>query len=383
MSYYLDNAATTNVSKEVLSEMNKYFEYEYGNPSSIHTMGQHAKKNIEEARECIANFIGCESSEIIFTASGSEANNLAIKGFCFSNECEIITTGIEHKSVLESCNFLKKHAIIKNVLKVKVCELGLVDTEHLEVLCKEVSNRKSIPFVSIQFANSEIGTVQPIKMISDIVHKYNGVLHVDAVQAFGNTSIKVKYFGIDMMSVSGHKIHAPKGIGFLYKKKDIKIEPLVNGGHQELGLRAGTENVPYIIGLAKAVTMIKYSNWKYIRQMRDYFIDRLNDEFPNIRINGSQIVRLPGNINVSFKNIDGESLLILLNLHYIYVSNGSACNAGSLESSYVLKEIGVPDDYINGTIRITINEEINKEAIDYIISKIKKCLEIMESAKGE
>lgn len=380
---YLDNAATTKIAKEVLDSMNPYFGLEYGNPSSIHTMGQHTRKYIEEARKEIANFINCESSEIIFTASGSEANNLAIKGFAFSNKCEIITTGIEHKSVLESCIFLRKHAIIKNVWKVGVHECGEIDVKHLEILCETVIENKCIPFVSIQFANSEIGTIQYIKEISKIVHKYNGVLHVDAVQAFGCIPIDVKDLGIDMMSVSGHKIHAPKGIGFLYKKKDIKIEPLINGGHQEWGLRAGTENVPYIMGLAKAVEIIQNTDWNHVKSMRNYLIMELIEKIPESRINGSLINRLPGNINISFKDIDGEALLLLLNLKSIYVSNGSACNSGSLESSYVLKEIGVPEDYINGTIRITIDDSIQKETVDHIVLEIRKAIDTMKLAKGE
>lgn len=380
---YLDNAATTKIAKEVLDSMNPYFGLEYGNPSSIHTMGQHTRKYIEEARKEIANFINCESSEIIFTASGSEANNLAIKGFAFSNKCEIITTGIEHKSVLESCIFLRKHAIIKNVWKVGVHECGEIDVKHLEILCETVIENKCIPFVSIQFANSEIGTIQYIKEISKIVHKYNGVLHVDAVQAFGCIPIDVKDLGIDMMSVSGHKIHAPKGIGFLYKRKDIKIEPLINGGHQEWGLRAGTENVPYIMGLAKAVEIIQNTDWNHVKSMRNYLIMELIEKIPESRINGSLINRLPGNINVSFKDIDGEALLLLLNLKSIYVSNGSACNSGSLESSYVLKEIGVPEDYINGTIRITIDDSIQKETVDHIVLEIRKAIDTMKLAKGE
>lgn len=380
---YLDNAATTKIAKEVLDSMNPYFGLEYGNPSSIHTMGQHTRKYIEEARKEIANFINCESSEIIFTASGSEANNLAIKGFAFSNKCEIITTGIEHKSVLESCIFLRKHAIIKNVWKVGVHECGEIDVKHLEILCETVIENKCIPFVSIQFANSEIGTIQYIKEISKIVHKYNGVLHVDAVQAFGCIPIDVKDLEIDMMSVSGHKIHAPKGIGFLYKRKGIKIEPLINGGHQEWGLRAGTENVPYIMGLAKAVEIIQNTDWNHVKSMRNYLIMELIEKIPESRINGSLINRLPGNINVSFKDIDGEALLLLLNLKSIYVSNGSACNSGSLESSYVLKEIGVPEDYINGTIRITIDDSIQKETVNHIVLEIRKAIDTMKLAKGE
>ncbi len=380
---YLDNAATTKVAKEVLDSMNPFFESKYGNPSSIHTMGQNARRYVEEARKQIANFINCESSEIIFTASGSEANNLAIKGFAFSNKCEIITTGIEHKSVLESCKFLYKHAIINELWKVKVFECGSVDIKNLESICKTVVENKNIPFVSIQFANSEIGTIQFIKEISEIVHKYNGILHVDAVQAFGCVPINVKDLGIDMMSVSGHKIHAPKGIGFLYKKKDINIEPLINGGHQEWGLRAGTENVPYIIGLAKAVEIVQNAKWKRVKSMRNYLIMELIEKIPEARVNGSLINRLPGNINVSFRDIDGEALLLLLNLKSMYVSNGSACNSGSLESSYVLKEIGVPENYINGTIRITIDDSIQWDDIDHIVAEIKKAIDIMKLAKGE
>lgn len=380
---YLDNAATTKVAKEVLDSMNPFFESKYGNPSSIHTMGQNARRYVEESRKQIANFINCESSEIIFTASGSEANNLAIKGFAFFNKCEIITTGIEHKSVLESCKFLHKHAIINGLWKVKVFQCGSIDIKNLEFICKTVVENKNIPFVSIQFANSEIGTIQFIKEISEIVHKYNGVLHVDAVQAFGCVPINVKDLGIDMMSVSGHKIHAPKGIGFLYKKKDIKIEPLINGGHQEWGLRAGTENVPYIIGLAKAVEIVQNAKWKRVKSMRNYLIMELIEKIPEARVNGSLINRLPGNVNVSFRDIDGEALLLLLNLKSMYVSNGSACNSGSLESSYVLREIGVPENYINGTIRITLDDSVQWDDIDHLIVEIRSAVDSMKLAKGD
>lgn len=380
---YLDNAATTKVAKEVLDSMNPFFESKYGNPSSIHTMGQNARRYVEESRKQIANFINCESSEIIFTASGSEANNLAIKGFAFFNKCEIITTGIEHKSVLESCKFLHKHAIINGLWKVKVFQCGSIDVKNLEFICKTVVENKNIPFVSIQFANSEIGTIQFIKEISEIVHKYNGVLHVDAVQAFGCVPINVKDLGIDMMSVSGHKIHAPKGIGFLYKKKDIKIEPLINGGHQEWGLRAGTENVPYIIGLAKAVEIVQNAKWKRVKSMRNYLIMELIEKIPEARVNGSLINRLPGNVNVSFRDIDGEALLLLLNLKSMYVSNGSACNSGSLESSYVLREIGVPENYINGTIRITLDDSVQWDDIDHLIVEIRSAVDSMKLAKGD
>lgn len=355
---YYDNAATTPVNKKYVEKILDQCLYEYyGNPSSLHTVGQRAKSILGEARKTVAESIGCEAEEIIFTSGGSESNNLALKGFSFANDCQIITTPIEHKSVLETCKFLQSHQINK-YYTVDVDNDGLVEMFSLKEILKTVKSYQRIPLVSIQLANSEIGTIQPIEEIAELVHSFGGVLHVDAVQAYGILHINVKKMGIDMMSVSGHKLGAPKGIGFLYKKKNINIDPLINGGGQENGYRAGTENVPYIAALAEIVRndvadyMID-SKAEQLVNRRDYLENKIKN-IPDVIVNGNSEMRLPGNLSVSFKDIDGETLMMLLDTKDYNVSNGSACNAGSSEPSYVLKAIKVDPQYINGTIRITL-----------------------------
>lgn len=368
---YLDAAATTSVSPETMSAITKYFKY-YGNPSSIYSIGQQSKSIIRDTKKHIGKLINCKSDEIIFTASGSESDNLALKGFYFAHtdDCTIITSNIEHKAILNSCAFMGQ--IGATIKYVNVDSHGRIDVFQLEELCKDSSDTL---LVSIQFANNEIGTIQDIKTISHIVHKYNGVFHTDAVQAFPEMRIDVQEYGIDMMSVSGHKFCVPKGIGFLYKRSGIEIEPLIHGGQQEFGLRAGTENVPYIAGLDTALSMLPTKDdITSLKSKRDYFIKELTS-IQNCILNGSLDNRLANNINVSFKDIEGEALLMLLDMNNIYVSAGSACNSRSLEASYVLRAIGVDNDYIHGTIRISINNNITYEEIDNAVKVITDCVD--------
>lgn len=367
---YLDNAATTSIKSSVKEEIVRAFDY-YGNPSSIYSIGQETNAMITNTRSAIANYINCGYNEIIFTASGSEADNMALKGFYFANmdDCTIITSAIEHKAILNSCAFLER--IGCKVQYVSVDEYGKINLEELEELCKAVSGAL---LVSIQFANNEIGTIQNIKTISNIVHKYNGVFHTDAVQAFPEIHIDTREYGIDMMSVSGHKFGTPKGVGFLYKRSEINIEPLIHGGKQEFGMRAGTENIPYISGVRKSIMCLpSEQSLVETKEKRDYFIQSLQ-EIKGSKINGHLRDRLVNNINVSFEGIEGESLLLLLDMNNIYVSSGSACNSGNSEASYVLKAIGVDDDYINGSVRISIDNNISYDTINHCVKVIKEAV---------
>lgn len=367
---YLDNAATTKVLPEVEREILSTIKY-YGNPSSIHAMGEQSQKIIKKSRTIISSSINASPTEIIFTSSGTEADNLALKGFYFANTgYEIVTSPIEHKAILNSCKFLS--SIGAKIHYVDINNEGKIDLEDLKNICLKIQKNNNKPFVSIQFANNEIGTIQDIKTLSSIIHNYNGVFHTDAVQAFPEIKIDVKALNIDMLSVSGHKIGTPKGIGFLYIKRGLKLEPIIHGGQQEFSLRAGTENLPYIAGLAKAVQLIDYNSVIDMKNLRDYIIKRCIDEFGNnIIINGSSY-RLANNISISFKHTDGEALSMLLSLKNIYVSTGSACNSLNIETSYVLKEINVDKDYILGTIRISLSNMINYKHADLLLETLKE-----------
>lgn len=370
---YLDNAATTKVSPQIQEYINGIARDFYGNPSSHHFSGHMAHKVLDYSRHNIADYIGCEDNEIIFTASGSEANNMALKGFYFDNldsPVTIITTAIEHKSILNTCGFLER--IGCNIKYLDVNMFGMVKSEQLEKLCKECYDNNEPFLVSIQFANNEIGAVQPIKHLSDIVHKYGGIFHTDAVQAFSEYHINVKEYGIDMMSVSGHKFGCPKGIGLLYKSSKVDIEPLIHGGGQEFGLRAGTENLPYIAGISKAIDLLTTRTKEYNKELegkRDYLKYKLLN-IKGSQMNGSASYRLCNNINISFKGIQSDALLALLDGKGICVSSGSACNSGDSEPSYVLKAIGVDKEYIDGTIRITIDNDISYAELDIVATEI-------------
>ena len=371
---YFDNAATTPIKTEVLNEMIPYLTKEYGNASSLYTIGRNAKRAIENARKQVAELINCKPNEIFFTGSGSESDNTAIKGYAYANKEKgnhIITSKIEHPAVIETCKNLEKHGY--EVSYIDVDEEGILKLDELE---KNIKNTTIL--ISIMFANNEIGTIQPIEEISQIAHSRNITLHTDAVQALGNTLIDVERQKIDMLSLSGHKINAPKGIGALYIKDGIEVEKFINGGHQEKNKRAGTENVAGIVGLGKACQIANRNmekHIKYLKKLRDYYIDRLKKEFSEkIRINGSMEKRLPGNANISFKNEDSSKIIYKLEEKGICVSSGSACSSGNTEPSHVLKAIAVPEEYINCAIRTTFGDNNTFEQIDYLIRCLKNII---------
>lgn len=369
---YFDNAATTRVYDEVIQEMIPYFTKKYGNPSVLCEMGKEAKRGIEEAREKVAKLINCKPNEIYFTAGGSESDNMAIKGIAYNRKRgHIITSKIEHSAVINTCKALEKSGF--KVTYLDVNEDGLINLEQLKR-----SIRNDTILISIMLANNEVGTIEPIYEIARIAKMYNIPFHTDAVQACGHIPIDVNKMGIDMLSLSGHKVHAPKGIGALYIRDGIKLEKYVDGGHQENDRRAGTENVPGIVGLGKACE-IAYTNleenMRYCKKLRDYFVMQIEEKIPSARLNGSRTMRLPGNANFSFRGIDGRSLVLNLNKIGICVSGGSACSSGSTKASHVLKALGLPDEIAKSAIRITFGEENTKEDVDYLVKALQEIIE--------
>lgn len=366
---YLDNAATTRVKDEVIEEMNKYYGELYGNPSSIYNFGQLSKKAVESSREKVARLINSKPGEIYFTGGGSEADNWAVKGILSANEKKgnhIITTKIEHHAILHTCEYLEKKGV--EVTYLDVDEDGLIDLEQLENSIKD-----NTLLITVMFANNEIGTIQPIKEIGDIAKKHDVYFHTDAVQAVGNEKIDVEEMNIDLLSLSAHKIHGPKGVGALYIKKGIKIHNLIHGGAQEKKLRAGTENVPGIIGLGKAAD-IAYNNFdqkkEKLTRLRDRLIEKIEKEIPNARLNGHREKRLPGNVNFAFKYIEGESLLLYLDMEGISASSGSACTSGALDPSHVLMSIGLPHEIAHGSLRLSLSDYNTVEDVDYTVEKL-------------
>ena len=368
---YLDNSATTKIKTEVLNEMMPYLTTEYGNASSLYSVGRKAKRAIEKAREQVAELVNCNSHEIYFTGSGSESDNTALKGFAYANKEKgnhIITSKIEHHAILETCETLERQGF--EVSYINVDENGVIKIEELENAI-----RPSTILISVMTANNEIGTIQPIEEISRIAHSRNIAFHTDAVQAIGNMPIDVEKMGIDMLSLSGHKINAPKGIGALYIKNGVKVEKYINGGHQERNQRAGTENVAGIVGLGKACELSNKNIDKNVRnlsKLRDYYLAKLQKEMPQkIRINGSMENRLPGNANVSFEGVDASELIFKLDEKGICVSNGSACSSGNTTPSHVLTAINVPEKYLNSAIRTTFGDSNTFEQVDYLVRVIK------------
>lgn len=368
---YADNAATTKVTDEVLSVMLPYFTEEFGNASSIYAMGRNAKKAVEVSREKIAGILGALPTEIFFTSGGSEADNWAIRGICeklaAKGKKHIITSVFEHHAVLHTCQALEKSGF--EVTYIPVNEKGLVNPDDIEKAIKD-----DTAIVSIMFANNEIGTIQPIKEIADICHRHGVVFHTDAVQAVGNVEINVKELGVDLLSVSGHKIHAPKGIGLLYVKKGIILPNLIYGGAQERNKRAGTENVPAIAGFAKAMELACSDIPAKIAKVTP-FRNRLIDgilKLPRTRLNGDRDKRLCGNCNISIEGIEGESLLLMLDLNGICASSGSACTSGSLDPSHVLLALGLKHEVAHGSLRLSIDENITDDDVDYILEVIPK-----------
>ena len=371
---YLDNAATTKVAPEVVDAMIPYFTQNYGNPSSVYSFAAKNKEAITAQREVIANALGAKAEEIYFTAGGSESDNWALKATAEAYKAKgnhIITTKIEHHAILHTAEYLEKNGF--EVTYVDVDEYGVVKLEDLKAAI-----RPTTILISVMFANNEIGTIEPIKEIGEIA-KENGILfHTDAVQAFGQVPIDVDEYHIDMLSASAHKLNGPKGIGFLYIRKGVKIRSFVHGGAQERKRRAGTENVPGIVGFGTAVARaVRTMEERTIREaeLRDYLIKRIKEEVPYCKLNGHESKRLPNNVNFSFQFIEGESLLIMLDMKGICASSGSACTSGALDPSHVLMAIGLPHEIAHGSLRLTLSEETTKEEIDYAVESVKKIVE--------
>lgn len=378
---YFDNSATTRIKKEVLEEMFPYLSIEYGNPSSIYSIGRRAKRAIEEARKRVASLINCNTEEIYFTSCGSESDNTALKGIAYANKKRgnhIITSKIEHPAILNSCKNLEEKGY--KVTYLDVTKDGIINLENLQ---NEIT--KETILISVMFANNEIGTIEPIEKIAQIAHMNKIILHTDAVQAAGNIPIDVKKMNIDMLSLSGHKIYAPKGIGALYIKKDIEFERFMDGGHQEKNKRAGTENVAEIVGLGKACEIAEKNIKEYqnkLKDFRDYTLERIKEKIPNIYINGTMEERLPGNINISFENIESGELLLKLDSIGICASGGSACSSKETNPSHVLTAIGVPSNLAKGAIRFTFGDFNTKEEIDYLVENLSKSVEELRSKEG-
>ena len=368
---YLDNAATTKTAPEVVKAMLPYFSEHYGNPSSIYSLGTESKKAVSGVRESIAKSLGAATNEIYFTAGGSEADNWAIKATAeayVQNGKHIITSAIEHHAVLHTCEYLEKRGF--EVTYVGVDENGILKLDELE---KAI--RPDTILISVMFANNEIGTIQPIKEIGRIAKEHGILFHTDAVQAYGQLPINVDEYQIDMLSASAHKLNGPKGIGFLYIRKGLKTRSFIHGGAQERSRRAGTENVPGIVGLgaasARAFSRMEEKTKKEI-ELRDYLIRRIEEEVPYCRLNGDRTRRLPNNVNFSFRFVEGESLLIMLDMRGICASSGSACTSGSLDPSNVLLAIGLPHEIAHGSLRLTLSEENTKEELDTTVEAIKE-----------
>ena len=371
---YLDYSATTPVKEEVLKEMIPYFTEKFGNPSSLYDKGLEAKEAVDHVREQLAALINADPKEIYFTAGGTEADNWSLMGVADKLKDKgnhIITTKIEHHAILHSCEFLEKHEY--EVTYLGIDKNGRISLEELENAITD----KTI-LISVMMVNNEIGTVQPIKEIGKIAKAHKIIFHTDAVQALGNVPIDVKDMGIDLMSMSSHKIYGPKGEGALFMRKGLRISNYIHGGAQENSKRAGTENLTGIVGFGKAAELARINFDKHVQhcsELRNYLVDRILKEIPDTQLNGTMEGRHPGNANITFKFIEGESILLLLNQFGISVSTGSACSSKSLEPSHVLVALGVPVEMIHGTVRFTVGDFTTKEDIDYVIEKLKIIVE--------
>jgi cysteine desulfurase len=368
---YLDHAATTYVKPEVFEAMKPYFCEHFGNASSIYSIGRHSKKAVEEAREKVAKAIGAQAKEIYFTGSGSEADNWALKGVAAANKKKgnhIITSAIEHPAIMNSCKYLEGEGF--EVTYLPVDSDGLVSLEDLKNAIKA-----NTILISIMFANNEIGTIEPIQEIGAIARERGILFHTDAVQAVGNIPIDVDKMNIDLLSLAGHKFYGPKGVGALYIRKGVKMSSFMHGGQQERGKRASTENIPSIVGLGKAIEMATENLEEYnkkILSLREKTIEGLMAKVPYIRLNGHRHNRLPGNVNISFQFIEGESLLLMLDMMGVCGSSGSACSSGSLDPSHVLMAIGLPHEIAHGSLRLSFGDENTDEDVDYILEEIPK-----------
>lgn len=370
---YFDNAATTKLDKDVLDKMMPYLTNEYYNPSSIYTPSGEIKKKINECRIKVLNSLCASDGQIIFTSGSSESDNIAIKGFAYANKNKgnhIITTSIEHPAIINSCKTLEKEGF--EVTYLKVDSKGFISLEELEKSIKEETI-----LISIMFANNEIGTIEPIEEIGSIAKKHGICFHTDATQAIGSTKIDVDKMNIGMLSLSGHKFYGPKGVGALYVRKGVLFNRINDGGHQENNKRGGTENVPGIVGLSYAlekVTNELEKNTKKIKELRDYYISEVEKRIPDVILNGDRINRLPGNANFSFKYVEGESILLLLDRKGICVSTGSACSSASLEPSYVLLSIGLAHEVAHGSIRVSIGKHNTKKEVDYLLDSLEEVI---------
>ena len=371
---YVDNAATTMLEPKVLEDMMPYLTENYGNASSIYTIGQKAKEAVNKARADVARCLGANEREIFFTSGGSEADNWAIKGVADALKSKgnhIITSAIEHHAVLHTCEFLEKHGF--EITYLPVDEYGTVSPSELE---KAITDKTVL--VSIMFANNEIGTIEPIKELAEVAHKHGICFHTDAVQAVAHTPIDVGELGVDLLSLSAHKFGGPKGVGALYVKKGTRLSNLIHGGNQEFGKRATTENVAGIVGLASALKLAignMDENIKKMQTLRDKYIERVLKEIPYCRLNGHRTNRLPGNTNISFEYIEGESMLLLLDMAGIAASSGSACTSGSLDPSHVLLAIGLPHGIAHGSLRVTFSHHNTEEDVDTIVDVLKKTVQ--------
>lgn len=372
-TYYFDNGATTKVKDEVLKEMLPYFSNQYGNPSAVYALARESKRAIEDARQKVADLIGAKKHEIYFTSSGTEADNMALKGVAYKNKNKgnhIITSKIEHPAILDTCSFLETQGF--KITYLNVDNQGFIDISEL----KNAITEDTI-LISIMFANNEIGTIEPIEDIAKIAKEKNIIFHTDSVQAVGNTKIDVKQMGIDMLSLSSHKIYGPKGVGALYVKENIQFEKFINGGHQEKNKRAGTENVAGIVGLGKAAELAKEnldSHIEKLKTLRNYYIEQIMQKIPYAKINGPINARLPGNINISFDGINANDLLLELDNVGICASSGSACTSKNPNPSHVLTAIGLPNARIKSALRITFGDFNTMQEVDYLVENIQRAI---------
>ena len=378
---YMDNAATTRPRKEVVEAMMPYLEEYYANPSSIYGIAMENQKVIQESRKLIADTLGAEPEEIYFTAGGSEADNWALKGVAHANREKgrhIITTKIEHHAILNSCRYLEEEGY--EITYLNVDESGRIFLKELEEAIRE-----DTILVSIMAANNEIGTLEPLREAAKIVKAKDVLFHTDAVQMYGQMPLDVDYLQTDLLSASGHKFRGPRGSGFLYVRKGTKISPFINGGGQERGMRAGTENTAALVGMAKAAELaVRTMNQRMRKEtyQRNYLVRRILNEIPWVKLNGHPYYRLPSNANFCFEGIEGESLLILLDMKGICASAGSACTTGNTEPSHVLKAIGLDDKTANASLRLTLNEDITKQDLDYVVEVLKESVQSLREMSG-
>ena len=376
---YFDNSATTRVKDEVFKEMIPYLSIEYGNPSSLYSIGRSAKRAISEARRRVASLINCSPEEIYFTSCGSESDNTALKGIAYANKEKgnhIITSKIEHPAILNSCKSLENKGF--KISYIDVDKDGMLNLEKLE---SEITDQTTL--ISIMYANNEIGTIEPVKEIAQIAHSHGIIFHTDAVQAVGNIPIDVRQMNIDMLSLSGHKLYAPKGIGALYVKSGIEFERFMDGGHQEKNKRSGTENVAEIVALGKACQIAEKNIEQYqqkLKNLRDYCLNKIQEKIPDIYINGTMERRLPGNINISFKDLNSGELLLRLDEVGICASGGSACSSKEASPSHVLTAIGLPSELSKGALRLTFGDYNTKEDVEYLVENLVRIVEEMRKA---